>query len=210
MSKFVITSIDFKYSSKMSKTINTDIKNKYAFYKDLLEKRKSIFESIIDIKEVYNNANYLEEKSETKHSTLNNQIDFIVTVKKNNYKYFQFKLRCKDLTDTPFFRYDSDGIAHRNYVNKETPLKEQQITTPHFHNFNKEGLLLAYKTKSLLNEKERAALEDINLCVTHYFQESNIRLNKEDYPTIIVNSTEIPYEFEEDDPHSNIYFDSIK
>jgi len=209
MSKFVITSIDY-YCSKMSKTIDKDIKNKYAFYQDLLEKRKSIFESVIDIKEISNNANYLEEKSETTHSTLNNLIDLIVTVKKNDYKYFQFKLRCKDLSETPFFRYDSDGIAHRNYENKDKILKEQQVTTPHFHHYNEDGLLLAYKTKSLLNEKEREALEDINLCITHYFQESNIRLNKEDYPTIIINSTEIPYEFEEDDPHSNIYFDSIK
>lgn len=203
MSTFEIVSISIKI--KMSKEVVPAIRDKYVTYKKLLDERKSVFDSVIDINEVGNNANTLEKKTNLKHDNLPNDVELIVNVKINNYRFFQFKLKCKDLSGVPFFRYDSDGDTHRNY-DGVTPLSESSITTPHFHHFNENGVCLAYKTDKMLNEGELKALEDINLCVTYFCQESNIIPDKNDYPTIKINSTEFPFEFSEPDPLLNINF----
>lgn len=189
----------------MSKKIVKEIRDNYDLYKKLLHERKSIFTDVIDIIELSNNSNSLEKKSEIIHSSLSDNIEFIVNVKINNYRFFQFKLKCKDLSGVPFFRYDSDGDTHRNY-DGVTPLSESSITTPHFHHFNEKGVCLAYKTDKMLNDSEIKALEDINLCIAYFCQESNIIPNKKDYPTIKINSTEFPFDFSEPDPLLNIKF----
>lgn len=189
----------------MSSSVNKDIKANYALYEKLLNERKSIFESVVDIKEIYNNANFLQQNVPVQHDLVKNNVELIVVVKVNNYRYFSFKLLCKDLSSTPFFRYDSDGDAHRNY-SPDIPLKEQQITTPHFHKFNEKGISFAYKTDIILNESERKALEDINLCIAFFCKESNIEPVKEDYPTIQINSKELPLDFSSIDPLLNVKF----
>jgi len=171
----------------------------------MAQNRQSIFVEVIDICEVGNHSKILEKKTDLKHHELSENIELIVNVKINNHRFFYFKLRCKDLIDTPFFRYDSDGVSHRNY-DDAIPLIVQQITTPHFHHFNSKGISIAYKTDKMLNENELKALEDINLCIAYFCQEGNIIPDKEDYPTITINSKELPLDFSIIDPLSNINF----
>lgn len=190
----------------MGKEIRTEIRDNYMFYKILLEERKSIFQEVIEIKEVKNNANTLETLETIKHSSQDNKIDLIVNIKLNNYKFFQFKLRCKDLSNVPFFRYDSDGDTHRNYDEDEIPLKGQSIKTPHFHFFSDKGINIAYQTESLKDESERKALEDINLCIAHYFHEANVRLNDDDFPKVSILPGTLNLDFSQDDPNSNVIF----
>lgn len=202
MFNFEIISITFKKS--MGK-IDKDIRDKYDFYNKLLAERKSVFESVIDISGIANNSNFLENNTSISHESIQVDIDFIVNVKINNSTYFQFKLRCRELSDTPFFRFDSDGETHRNYSN-DIPLREQSISTPHFHKYNQRGACMAYKTDRLLNEKESKALEDINICIAYFCHESNVRLNQDDFPTVTIRSKEIPLDFSVIDPLSNIKF----
>lgn len=208
---FICVTLVYFYSSTksyrffMSKEIAPEIRENYLFYNALLKERKSIFQEVIEISEVGNNANFLETSKEVKHVSLSKQIIFIVTVKCNNYKHFQFKLRCKDLSQRPFFRYDSDGGAHRNY-DENIPFTYQQITTPHFNYYNKNGLNIAYKTDQLKNEKERKALEDINFCIAHYCNEANIRLKENDFPEISILPSTLKLEVVQEDPNSNVKF----
>ena len=170
----------------MGKEIVNKFKEDYSTYKILLHERKSIFENIIEINEVSNNANTLEKIENVKHHTLTNKIDLIVNVKINNNKFFQFKLRCKEYCVVPFFRFDSDGDTHRNY--------------------NEDGLNIAYKTPQLEDSNQKRALEDINFCIYHFFRESNIFLPNEDLPNIKIKGTSLDLDFSNDDPNANMTF----
>jgi|GEM_PF-377427 len=181
------------------------IKENYEFYNNLLQKRKSIFSRIIDIKEVGNNHNTLEKIETVHHEEIEDPMVLIVDVKLNNHNFFQFKLRYKEYLEQPFFRFDSDGETHRNKL-KGVPLDQQQVTPPHFHKFNENGIEIAYKTDKLTDENERKALEDINLCIVHFFHESNLRLEEDDFPQIIIESDSLGLTFANDDPNSNVNF----
>lgn len=192
------------YLTMATKTIQ-EIKDNYDFYNNLLQQRKSIFSSIIDIKEIGNNNNTLEKIESIKHIGIEDPMFLIVDVKLNNHNFFQFKLRYKEFIEQPFFRYDSDGDAHRNKI-QGIPLQQQRITTPHFHKFDKNGIEIAYKTDQLLDERECKALEDINLCIAHFCHEANIRFEEEDFPQVVIGSNTLGLTFEANDPNSNIDF----
>lgn len=191
----------FKMASKKSKAIREN----YDFYNKLLAERKSVFSEVIDINSTGNNANTLTKIEPVKHPSIADDMALIVDVKVNNHNFFQFKLRYKSFVDQPFFRFDSDGGTHRNKVDG-VPLDKQSITTPHFHKFNTEGLEIAYKTDKLLNDNESKALEDINFCIVHFFHESNIRLNIDEFPEVKIMSNTLGFSFVKDDPNQNITF----
>jgi len=190
----------------MGREIVKKFKEDYATYKILLNDRKSIFESVIDINEVGNNANTLEKIEDIEHITLKKNIDLIVNIKVNNNKFFQFKLRCKDFCEIPFFRFDSDGDTHRNYLENTTKLDAQKVETPHFHLYNEDGLNIAYRTPQLENIEQRKALEDINLCVYHFFREANIVLPNDALPKIKIKGGSLDLDFSNDDPNANMIF----
>jgi hypothetical protein len=191
----------------MGKSFTPQIRDNYSLYKDLLGNRKSTDERHIDISNVKSsNRHFLINDSVLlKHITLSEEIVFISEVKVRNYKDFKFKIRCVSLCKVPFFRYDSDGPTHQNR-DENIPLKEQSITTPHFHNFNEKGIEIAYKTNQLLNDASRMALEDINLCAAHFCHEGNIRVDKNDFPTVSILSKTLGLPLIENDPNSGINF----
>jgi len=190
----------------MGKEIVKKFKDDYSTYNLLLKETKSIFESVIEINKTGNNANTLEKIENIKHNSLSNKIDLIINIKVNNNKFFQFKLRCKEYCEIPFFRFDSDGDTHRNYLENTTKLDAQQVKTPHFHIYNEDGLNIAYRTLSLDNEAERKALEDINLCICHFFKEANIELTNDKLPLIKIKGTSLDLDFSNEDPNANMIF----
>ena len=76
-----------------------------------------------------------------------------------------------------------------------------------FHKFNENGIEIAYKTDKLLDEKESKALEDINLCIIHFFHESNTRLKEADFPEVKILSNSLGLSFKSDDPNENIDYE---
>jgi hypothetical protein len=192
----------FKMSSKRLNKIRED----YQFYNSLLNDRKSIFSEFIEINKLKpNKANILQKIEPIEHHSTSDKMVLIVEVKINNHNFFYFKLRYKDYVEQPFFRFDSDGDTHRNKIDG-IPLLEQIITTPHFHKFNTDGLEIAYKTDKLLNPQESKALEDINLCIVHFFQESNIRLKEDDFPEVKIMSDTLGFSYIKEDPNLNVIF----
>lgn len=182
------------------------IKENYSFYNNLLSERKSIFTEVIEINKIGNNHNTLESVEEVTHpNATEDKMVLLVDVKVNNHDFFQFKLRYKSFLPAPFFRFDSDGETHRNKVDG-VELKEQAVTTPHFHKFNENGIEIAYKTDKLLDPKESKALEDINLCIIHFFHESNTRLKDDDFPEIKIQSNTLGFKMTKEDPNQNIDF----
>lgn len=194
-----------KFDSPMATKRNHIVKDNYDYYNQLLNKRKSIFSEVIEIKKVGNNHNTLEEPVVVKHPDIENNMILLVDVKINNNSFFQFKLRYKEFIDNPIFRFDSDGDTHRNRIDG-VPLEEQQVLTPHFHKFNENGIEIAYKTDLLKNEETCKALEDIEYCIAHFFHECNIRLNEESFPSVKIMSNPLGFSFQKEDPNQNIVF----
>lgn len=186
---------------------NLDISNNFKKFQQLLSDRKHSIQKVVTLdtrKPNRNDINYSE--TTIKHTNIVDEISLIVEAKVTNHKDFKFKLRCKSLTEEPFFRYDSDGAAHQN-KNSEIPLREQMVTTPHFNSFDSKGRSIAYKTDKLKDFKEAEALEDINLCFAHFCFESNLRYPIDDFTEIIPTpSTEFSFASSSEDLLSNLTF----
>lgn len=190
----------------MGQHIIPKIKENYSFYNKLLSERKSVFSELIEINKVGNNYNELCESIETIHPSINDdKLELSVLVKVNNHDHFYFKLKYREFVKAPFFRFDSDGTTHHNRIDG-IPLSKQAITTPHFHKFNENGIEIAYKTDKLLDPRESKALEDINLCLIHFFHESNIRLKEDDFPTVKILPGTLDLKMSTQDPNENIVF----
>jgi hypothetical protein len=184
----------------------SQIKERFSFYNNLLSERKSIFTEIIEINKIGNNHNTLEFVEKVKHPSIkDDEMILLFDVKVNDHNFFQFKLRYKSFIPVPFFRFDSDGGTHRNKIDGLN-IREQSITTPHFHKFNENGIEIAYKTDKLLDPRESKALEDINLCIVHFFHESNTRLKVDDFPEIKIMSDTFGFKAMKEDPNRNVNF----
>ena len=189
----------------MGKT-NTEIKNNFTLYTELHKKRKTVLNSPISVNKTKANHRGIQTgNTNVKHVSIKKDLIFEIEIKNDNIKDFKFKLFCTTYFNCPFFRFDSAGAAHRNNDPKIS-LKEQQITTPHFHEFNSDGIELAYKTKALKSKPQLTQLEDFNICVMHFCYEGNLRYKQKDFPEIKLNEGELGYKFVNEDPLKNINF----
>ncbi|GAA3724091.1 hypothetical protein GCM10022422_01330 [Flavobacterium ginsengisoli] len=186
----------------MSK-INQIIIEKFDFFNDLVSKEKIILDDEISLKPKVNNIYWSTGESKTKHSTINEEIIFMVEQSKRDNKY-GIKLRCENFLKQPFFRFDSDGPAHRN-DDVNIPLHEQSIKTPHFNSFNEAGKSIAYHNHVLKDENQAKIIaNDINFGISLFCQETDSKLKNSNFPTIAPLIPEL--EFSET---NNIDFDNI-
>ena len=54
--------------------------------------------------------------------------------------------------------------------------------------------------------EEAKALEDINLCIAHFFHESNIRVNEDSFPEVKIMSNTLGFSMTQEDPNENVNF----
>jgi len=191
----------------MNNPINEEIKNNYVTFEGLLKNRKYTVEKHI----------YLNEKKPNRKDTnfyndvlsyKPHKVHLIIEARQDVATCFRFKLRCEHFTKVPYFRFDSDGATHRN-INKNLPLVEQVVTTPHFNSFDEDGNSIAYKTVELKDNTTRdILLKDISLCFAHFCHETNIRYPEEDFSEVIpYPSSMLPLDIKYDDPLANVDFD---
>lgn len=188
----------------MSK-LNLDVRDNYEYFQELSYEEKNLVTNSIVLEEKKNNKDWLKQSVKIDHSTINENITLIVEKKQSLYKY-GIKLHCPNFTEKPYFRFDSDGPAHRNKT--ELPLSEQIITTPHFNTYDEKGQEFAYKSKTLKSEKDaQAIIDNLDFGISHFFQETNIKTEgKTEYPEIKVNEPEL-FEIEpKTDPLNGIDF----
>ncbi len=189
----------------MSKA-NNQIRTGFKTYTELRTKRKTVLISPIDVGKVKDRHPSLRVgHSNVTHQTVKKNLNFEVEVKIDNSKDFKFKLFCSEVFEKPFFRFDSAGASHKNN-DSDIPLKEQQVTTPHFHEYNPKGIEIAYKTKALLSGTQLPKLEDINICIMHFCEEGNMRYQKSDFPEVHLQKGELGLKFTNDDPLKNVGF----
>lgn len=184
--------------------VNIKVRDNYKSYCSLIDEEKTLINNQIVLDEKKKNRHDYKEKSTAAYSeVLPKDIVFTIQQKETNDNDFKFLLRCNSFCEKPFFRYDSVGPAHRN-TNLPLPIELQQVPTPHFHRYVGDGKEIAYKTEPLQDPESTKALEDIDLCVRHFFQESHI---KSDNFVLISSPGLLPFETEEIDPLEDVNFE---
>lgn len=138
-------------TTHMNKT-NKDIRDQFDYFTELLSVNKIALCKAIQLAPKRSNVKWFLGQSNIQHETINDDIILVVEQSKRDSKY-GLKLRCPSLSDEPFFRFDSDGPAHRNHF-PDIPLEEQSVTTPHFNSHNAAGKSIAYKIDTLKKETE--------------------------------------------------------
>ncbi|MFY0483357.1 hypothetical protein ACI6PS_12205 [Flavobacterium sp. PLA-1-15] len=182
---------------------NIEVKDQFDFFCKLVSEKKIIRDKEVILQPKKNNVYWFVGQSTIKHNTINEDIIFMVEQSKRDNKY-GIKLRCQNFIKTPYFRFDSDGPAHRN-ENPKIPLEEQSIKTPHFNSFDENGNYIAYQNETLKNENEAKIIaNDINFGISLFCMETNSRLNDNNFPSISHSIQEL--EFVE---KNNINFDNI-
>lgn len=167
--------------------INSDIVNGLDFFLKLLNEEKLIHSEKIYLAEKTNNHRWVVGSSTTILKSTNDSIDFIVEKSNMEYKY-GIKLRCKKLSQIPYFRFDSDGPAHRN-IDDSITLKDTQILTPHFNTFDTKGREYAYQNDILKKQTEADAIaNDIDCGISLFCNEAKSFLNNNELPKCIDNS----------------------
>jgi hypothetical protein len=182
---------------------NKDIKEQFDFFTELVSADKIVLAKTIQLEPKKSNAKWLTGQSNVQHQTISDNIVFFVERNKRDSKY-GIKLRCPSLTNEPFFRFDSDGPAHRNDF-PNIPLEEQSVTTPHFNSYKEDGNPFAYKNETLRKESEaKIIVEDINFGVSLFCMETNSKLTNGEFPAIVDKAPELEF-----NQIQNINFDNI-
>lgn len=183
---------------------NKDIRDQFDYFTELLSVNKIALSKIIQLTPKRSNAKWCLGQSNIQHETISDDIILVVEQSKRDSKY-GLKLRCPSLSEEPFFRFDSDGPAHRNHF-PDIPLEEQSVTTPHFNSYNAAGKPIAYKNETLKKESEaQIIVEDINFGVSLFCMETNTKLTTGEFPIVVDKEPEIEFDFVR-----NVNFDNIK
>ena len=179
----------------MGKEVVHEIRDNFKKFEEIFTKDKIINKNFITLEEKESNKDWLYGNSPTQIDTNLNDIFFIVEKKKLDKKY-GIKYRSESFYKKPYFRFDSDGPAHRNYVDN-LPIEQQMITTPHFNTYNKDGIPIAYKNEILKDDaKAKIIADDINFGISVFCQETNSKAKDIDYPEIVVNEAIFEFDYE--------------
>lgn len=182
---------------------NNEVKNQFDFFNELVYEEKIIRDREIILYPKKSNVFWFSGQSNVEHNTINEEIVFIIEQRKTDNKY-GLKLRCQNFINEPYFRFDSDGPAHRN-ENPKIPLEEQSIKTPHFNSFDESGNYIAYQNETLKNGNEAQIIaNDMNFGISLFCMETNLKLNDKNFPSVTQSVTEL--EFAE---KNSINFDNI-
>ena len=150
------------------------IRERFALYRQFIEEQKMVQESPLRLKGGGTNAGWVTAASPLLHPTISEKTEFVAKQSRRNFPKYELKIMAPFLCERPCFRFESDGPPHRNNF-PEIPLPEQQVTTPHFHHFTRDGYELAYKTDALRNSGNcQAIIRDMSFGVSHFCQEGQI------------------------------------
>lgn len=188
--------------------LNKDVKTNFNKYEELLNGSKNSSMKTIHLDEIKTQHQNTRTKTvDIKHDSISDKLELIIESKIVNKKDFKFKLRAPNYTGEPFFRFDSDGVAHYNRA-PDIELPKQKVDTPHFHKFDADGRNIAYKTDALLDKgNEDALLNDISLCMAHYCDESNTTYNKSYIEVIQTPVNELNLDINIDNPLEGVDYE---
>ncbi len=181
---------------------NQKVINNYSVYEQLVSKMKYIEIDKIYLSENINIRKYTKEVDAT-ISENHLPIKLYVEVCIKNKNNFKFKLFSRQFMNEPYFRYDSIGATHRNRL-PGVNIRKQRVSTPHFHKYDNEGRVIAFKTPELNDQNLSEQLKDPVNCFYHFCDTANVKA-KDNTCIDLSISTFVQPEVQED-PLLNIDF----
>ncbi len=157
----------------MHKEINHTVKDNYLRYLSIGDKVKTLETSDIMLHESQNHTRSqmgdvaLTFPGDDECGRLN------VSLNVDNTKSFGFKIFCDNLMPEPCYRFDSDGPSHTNPPAANLVLRDRRVHTPHFHKYDQDGRLTAYKTDELASD-ETSFVDDYQKAIKHFFEEERV------------------------------------
>lgn len=152
----------------MSDLINQQIVDNFELFETAFSDRKVVRSNSISLLPNPRHQTRYMNIEPASHPALTH-LEIVVDCHISNPCIYGIKLISKDLCAQPFFRFESKGVAHRN-KNPNHPLYKRSIPTPHFHSFDADGYLMAYKTPALDTTTD---IHDINVGMELFCQSSN-------------------------------------
>ena len=188
----------------MSK-INPIVRDNYERYTTLIEGHKQTSGPGLDLSQTKGDNKVLHAcQIPAVHSDDLIAMWLIAEIRIDRLHDFKFKLRAPTFMGEPLINYDSAGPTHRNEGARSLP--EQIVTTPHFNRYDEQGRRIAYKTAPLTNPGVVLELEDIDRCVIHFYQETQLTHDPAGYPSISLTAPgTLPFAHHTNaDPHAHV------
>lgn len=181
------------------------IKENYNNYTAYLAAHKvvaSLF-SVTEVKDNHPSSLYAETKLTSIY--MFGDVSMSCEIKNSDVSDFKLALLSTIIPSKTLFRYDSKGPDHKNKVDY-IPLNQQSVPTPHYHQFDDHGNLLAFQTPEMADETKEQELRDVETAFEFICQMKNIHTNQpDDKPKIVVATGNIPFDYG-DDPINGLNF----
>ena len=180
------------------------IKEKYDSYIAFLSCRKVVKSPFVisDAKERHPSSIYAE--TEMACNYLFGDVKMSCEIKNSNVSDFSYSIMSSLIPSKIVYRFDSDGPEHKNKVDY-IPLSQQGVPTPHYHQFDMKGNLLAHQSEDMADKTKEADWKDVDKVFSFFCQEMDVHAPQtEDKPRLIVSTGTIPFDFE--DPTNGISF----
>lgn len=184
---------------------NHIVRDNYARYSALIEQAKQTSGPGIDLSQKKGTSRVWHAcQIPVTHSDDPAEMWLITEIRIDRLHDFKFKLRAPGFMGEPLLNYDSAGPTHRNEGAASLP--EQIVTTPHFNCYDEEGRRIAYKTPPLTDPTIVRELEDIDRCIIHFYEVTQLTHNPAGYPSIsLTEPGTLPFALHTNtDPHAHV------
>ena len=181
------------------------IKENFTSYEAYLASRKVMASPFMvsEVKDNHPSSFYAETPLTSTH--IFGEINLSCEVSKTNNSDFSLRILSTIIPSRVLYRYDSDGPDHKNKVDY-IPLPQQSVPTPHYHQFDSQGNLLAYQTDAMKDDTQASNWKDIEKAFDYFCQSGNIHTSlPDDKPRIVVSTGNLPLDFG-DDPINGLNF----
>ncbi|WP_133299918.1 hypothetical protein [Larkinella punicea] len=82
----------------------------------------------------------------------------------------------------PIFRFDADGVVHENR-NETLPILQRRVFTPHFHQYDEEGVEFAFRTLEI-DENVARIQSDLDFGFACFCREAKILMDSGGRPAL--------------------------
>lgn len=149
------------------------IKENYSHYQSFMAAPKYVTSpiSVEDTKVNHPQSYYYVGDLVFSNPVINNA-RLTIEISKDSVDKFSACIMTDDLDSKQLFRYDTKGGAHINGFDTSKPLSERKISIPHFHHYDENGNMIAFKTKELMDNTNRWRSIDYGLPL--FFEKAHI------------------------------------
>lgn len=181
------------------------IKENYNSYTAYLAARKVVASPFVVSEVKDNHPSSLFAKTDLTSTHIFGDVCLSCEIKNSNILDFKLAILSNIIPSKTLFRFDSEGPDHKNKVDY-IPLTEQSVPTPHYHQFDNQGNLLAYQTPEMADQLKKKDWKDIEKAFGFFCQMENIHSNQpDDEPRIVAVTGNLPLDFG-DDPTNGLNF----